>query len=260
MSAIPVSVVIATLNEAHQIDEAVRQCAWADEVIVADGGSHDGTVALARHAGAAVVEHAGGTIGAQRNAAFAAARNQWVLVVDADERVTDELIAAVGAAVAAPTHRAYEVWRRNYFLGWERNRGSWGRDRVIRLVRREERYDDRRVHEGFPPISDVGLLDGRLLHHPYRDLDHCLEKIRTYARWGALDLWDRGRRATWSDVALRPAFRFVREWLFRGLWLDGRAGFVAAGIDAFGVFRKYAELWALERRPPVSGPAPGAGR
>ena len=260
MRPVPVTVVIATLDEARQVSEAVRQCAWADEVIVADAGSTDGTAALARRAGATVIERTGPTIGAQRNAAIARARNDWVFILDADERFTDDLVRAITDAVADPRHRAYDVWRKNYYLGWERTHGSWGRDRVIRLVRREERYNDRRVHEGFPPISDVGLLAGRLLHSPYRDLDHCLEKVRTYARWGALDLWDRGRRATWNDVALRPAFRFVREWLFGGLWRDGRAGFVAAAIDSVGVFLKYAELWGLERAPRPTAPAPGAGR
>lgn len=259
MTRVPVTVVIPTLNEAGQIAECVRQAAWADEVLVADAGSADATVALAREAGATVLEHTGPTIAAQRNAAIAAARNGWVFALDADERFTPELVEAIGGALAAPAHGAYRVWRRNYYLGWERTRGSWGRDRVVRLFPKERRYVERRVHEGLEPVPDVGDLTGRLVHHPYRDLAHHLEKIAKYARWGAEDLYDRGRRARWSDLIFRPAYRFVRAWILSGDWVEGRLGLVSATLDAYSVFLKYASLWALEgERRGVT--APGAGR
>src|SRR2546430_11154082 len=126
--SVPLTVVIPTLNEEGQIASALESLRWADDVIVADGGSSDRTVELARGGGAAVIEVRGKSIGAQRNAAIAQARNEWVLALDADERVTDALRAELGRVLATPAHEAYRVRCENYFLGRERKRGRWGRD------------------------------------------------------------------------------------------------------------------------------------
>src|SRR5947208_3529792 len=134
--SVPLTVVIPTLNEEGQIASALESLRWADEVIVADGGSSDRTVELARGGGAAVIEVRGKSIGAQRNAAIAQARNEWVLALDADERVTDALREELGRVLATPAHEAYRVRCENYFLVRERKRGRWGRDRHVRLFRR----------------------------------------------------------------------------------------------------------------------------
>src|SRR2546426_7285812 len=120
--SVPLTVVIPTLNEEGQIGAALEALRWADEVIVADGGSSDRTAELARGRGAAVIEVRGKSIGAQRNAAIARARNEWVLALDADERVTDALCEELGRVLAAPAHQAYRVRCENYFLGRERKR------------------------------------------------------------------------------------------------------------------------------------------
>lgn len=245
---VPLTVVIPTRNEAAQIADCVRHLAWAAEVIVADGGSTDDTPRFAREAGATVLESTGPTIAAQRNAAIARARHAWVFALDADERVTPELSTELARVVAAPTHEAYRVRRRNFHFGHELTRGRWGRDWVTRLFPRERRYVERRVHEGLEPVTDVGRLDGTLLHNPYRDLRHQIDKMNHYAELGALDLWDRGRRASLWDLTGRPWGRFLRAWLLHGAWRDGRYGFVASTLGAFTVFLKYAHLWALERR------------
>lgn len=246
---VPLTVVIPTLNEAPNIAACVASAAFADEVIVADGGSSDGTVEAARAAGATVLERTGPTIAAQRNAAIATARNPWVLAVDADERVSPELAAELASVVAAPAHAAYRVRCRNFYLGVEQTRGGWSRDWHTRLFRRERRFVERRLHEGLEPIADVGALRGTLIHHPYRSLAHHVEKIHRYAQWGADDLWDRGRRARWSDLAFRPAWRFVQAYLLEGAFRDGRLGLVQASLGAYSGFLKYALLWAKESKP-----------
>ena len=159
---VPVSIVIPTRNEEAQIAECVRDLAWADEVLVADSGSGDATVALAREAGAIVLENAGATIAAQRNAAIERARNSWVFALDADERFTEALRNEVAVTVAAPRHDAYRVRRRNFYLGRELTRGHWGRDWVTRLFPRERRFVNRRVHEHLEPLPDVGWLSAPL--------------------------------------------------------------------------------------------------
>ena len=248
MNRVPVTIVIPVRNEGLQIQECVRHLDWAEEVIVADGGSTDDTVALAREAGARVLEQAGPTIAAQRNAAIAAARHPWVFALDADERFTPELRSELERVIAAPTHAAYRVRRRNFYLGREVTRGHWGRDWVARLFSRERRYVERRVHESLEAIENPGTLEGTLLHHPYRDLAHHMEKLELYARWGAQDLYDRGVRATAWDLSFRPAWRFVKAYLLNGAVLDGRFGLVTSVLGAYSGFLKYAHLWELEFR------------
>jgi glycosyltransferase involved in cell wall biosynthesis len=246
MSA-PVTVVIPTLNEAEQIAACVATVAWAGEVLVADGGSTDGTVERARAAGATVVTGAFPTIAAQRNGAIVRARHEWVFALDADERVSGALAAEIQAVVAAPRHEAYAVRRRNAYLGREIRRAGWGRDWVYRLFRRDRRYVERRVHEGLGPVADGGRLVEPLDHTPYRDLAHHLRKVDRYAELAALDLRDRGRRARLADLWLRPAARFVRMYVAQGGVLDGWRGAVLCGVAAFSVFLKYARLWELQR-------------
>lgn len=250
--AVPITVVIPTLDEAAHIVPCLAHLAWADQVIVADGGSRDETVVLAREAGAVVLERCGPTIAAQRNAAIAAARNDWVFALDADERFTDELRDEVTRTVETPAHQAYQVRRRNLYLGRELTRGHWGRDWVTRLFHRDRRYVERRVHEHLERLDDVGRLRGTLLHEPYRDLAEQLDKMNRYARWAAEDLYDRGQRATAWQLCSRPATRFVRAYLLEGAIGDGRRGLVSSVLGGYSAFLKYAHLWALERgrRPP----------
>ena len=247
--SVPLSVVIPTLDEAAQIVPCVEHLRWADEVLVADGGSHDATVALARAAGAVVIERSGPTIAAQRNAAISRARNQWVFALDADERFTDALRDEVARAVEAPRHQAYQVRRRNLYLGRELTRGHWGRDWVTRLFPRERRFVERRVHEYLEPVDDVGRLEAPLLHEPYRDLAEQIDKMNRYARWAAEDLHARGVRATAWQLVGHSLGRFLRSYVLQGSIADGRRGLVSSVLGGYTAFLKYAHLWALECVP-----------
>jgi glycosyltransferase involved in cell wall biosynthesis len=241
-----VTIVIPTLNESAQIGQAVADLHWADEVIVVDGGSTDDTVAIAMAAGARVLTVVNETIAGQRNAGIAAARNTWILALDADERVTSQLRAELRQVVAGrnPTHAAYRMKFRNHYLGRELRHGPWGRDWHIRLFTRERRYVTHRVHERLEPIRDVGALTGPIMHTPYRDISHHVAKIVKYARWGADDLSARGRTAGVWELAARPAWRFLRDYIVFSGWRDGVPGFVAATLSAFAAFLKYAFLFA----------------
>jgi glycosyltransferase involved in cell wall biosynthesis len=246
--ATPLTIVIPTLNEASQIGDCVRGLAWAGEVIVVDAGSTDGTAKAAMAAGARVLNGVAG-IAAQRNAGIAAAQNEWVFALDADERIGLELAAELADVVRAPRHEAYRVKRRNVFHGHELRRGHWGRDWVVRLFRRDRRFGGKSAHPGLEiPEREPGELTNELDHTPYRDLGHHLDKLITYSRMSAADLAARGHRATFSDVALRPAFRFCRDYILHGSIFDGRLGVIHAGMSAASVFFKYAFLWERQRR------------
>jgi (heptosyl)LPS beta-1,4-glucosyltransferase len=138
--------------------------------------------------------------------------------------------------------------RRNFYLGRELTRGHWGRDWVTRLFTNEQRFIERRVHERLEPVANPGYLSGVLDHIPYRDLSHQLEKMDRYARWGAEDLFQQGRRAGVWDLTGRPLGRFLRSYFLQGSCWDGRFGLVASALGAYTAFLKYAHLWAMERR------------
>lgn len=244
----PLTVVIPTLNEASQIADCIRGLSWAAEVIVVDAGSRDDTTRVASGAGARVIAAAAPGIAAQRNTGISAAKNDWIFALDADERIGPGLAQELATVIAAPRHEAYRVKRRNQFHGQVLRRGHWGRDWVVRLFKRDRRFGGSTAHPGLEiPLSAQGELVQELDHTPYRDLSHHIDKIIAYGRMSAADLAAAGRRAGWSDLALRPAFRFWRDYVLHGSILDGRLGVIHAGMSAASVFFKYAFLWERQR-------------
>jgi glycosyltransferase involved in cell wall biosynthesis len=224
---------------------------WARETIVVEDGSTDGTAEIALHAGATVIHEPFTTIGGQRNRAIERASSEWILVVDADERGTPGLHAEVEAIVSgktgAPTHRAYRIPRRNFFLGREIRHGGWDRDKPVRLFHSMLRYSSSRVHEHVETQGTVGELKAALLHAPYASIDQYFEKLDRYSRWWAEDRFERGRRVGAATVVFRPPFRFLSMYFLRAGFLDGAAGAVLACLAATSVMAKYARLWAMGR-------------
>lgn len=248
--SVPVTVVITARDEARNIRECVESVRWADEIIVAERGSTDDTALLAAESGAVVMDAPAATIGAQRNVAIAAARNAWILVVDADERATPELASAVAtAATSGARFDGYRVPRRNFFLGREIRNGGWGRerDRPLRLFRNTLRYGDSRVHESVTATGPVGTLGEPLLHFTYTSLEQYFGKLVRYSAWWAEQSWERGRRASAADVLWRPPARFLSMYLLRGGWRDGAHGVVLAALAAASVLAKYVRLWERSR-------------
>ncbi len=243
----PLTIVVPVRDEAVRIEAFIRAHSWADEIVVADNGSSDDTAARARALGARVIDAAGLTIAGARNAGARAARHEWILALDTDERVTAALAEELPRLLTAASASAYEVRRRNLYLGREQRRGRWGRDWIVRLYRREYRFVETSVHEKLEPVSDTGTLAGEIDHDPYRDLSHHMAKMDRYARWGAEQLWRAGRRASVFDIVLRPVWRFVKAYLFGLSVLDGRFGLVTSLLGAQTAFLKYAHLWAMER-------------
>lgn len=240
---------IAARNEAADITACIASVGWAAEVLVVENDSTDDTVAVARQAGATVFSHPFRTIGAQRNAAIARAAHPWILVLDADERATPEFEAAVKAAIATTGTQAWRVPRRNFFLGREIRFGGWERDRPVRLFRSDHRYDERPVHEHVIVAGTVGTLGAPLLHTPYSHLGEYFEKLHRYSRWWAEQHAARGRRATLTDLTLRPLARFLTMLIVRQGWRDGAHGVVIAVLGAMSVAAKYAQLWSMPRTP-----------
>lgn len=241
-----VSVIIAARNEASNVVGCIDSVRWANEILVADHGSSDDTRDRAIAAGAIVVDAPEiATIGLLRNAAIARARNNWILIVDADERGTAELGEGVAAAIARPESTSYRVPRRNYFMGREVRHGGWEQDRPVRLFVSELRYNDSQVHEHVITKEAPATLGASLLHYPYATIDIYFEKFERYSRWWAVDQERRGRRASLAAVMFKPPARFISMYVFRLGFLDGARGVVLASLAAASVCAKYVRLWAL---------------
>ena len=241
----PVSVVIAAMNEAANITACIESVRWASEILVVGQGSSDDTGNLAAAAGATVISQDAATIGALRNAAISRATNRWILVVDADERGTSDVALAVRDAIARPASRAYRVPRRNFFLGREIRHGGWESDRPVRLFDSALRYNDSRVHEHVLISEEPATLNAALLHCPYASLDVYFEKFVRYSRWWAEDQSRRGRRASLAAIIFKPPARFVSMYIFRMGFLDGARGVVLASLAAASVCAKYVRLWGM---------------
>lgn len=245
----PLSAVLITRNEAAHIEEALASVSWADERLVVDSGSTDDTVARASRAGARVVAREWPGYGAQKNHAASIAAHDWILSLDADERVSPALADEIRATLAGePAARGYRIPRVTFYLGrWIRST-DWYPDPQLRLYdRRAGRWLERRVHESVRLDGTPGRLRGELLHHAYRDLAHHVSTIDRYTTLAAEQMWEDGRRAGVLQLVAHPPAAFLRNYLLRGGARDGTVGFVISALNAYYVFLKLAKLWERGR-------------
>ena len=256
---VKLTVTVITYNEADHIQHALESVAWADEIIVVDSGSTDGTVDLARPLATQVIVRGWPGYSEQKNFAADSASNDWVLSIDADERVTPDLAAEIRALMSrGPEARGYRIKRVSRYLGrWIRTT-DWFPDYQLRLYdRRAGRWNGLRIHESFR-LTDgsPARLQGELHHHAYRDISHHLKKIDSYTTLIAQQSYEQGRRTNIVALALHPSFAFVRNYVLRRGVTDGAAGFVISGLNAYYVFLKLAKLWELQRKHTGAGAEP----
>jgi glycosyltransferase involved in cell wall biosynthesis len=256
------TVTVITLNEASNIDACLASVSWADEVLVVDSGSTDGTADRARKAGARVFVRDWPGYAAQKDFAASQAAHDWILSVDADERVTPALTSEIRALLSgnALPHAGYRVPRVTWHLGrWIRT-PDWYPDLQLRLYDRgRARWKARRVHESValdPGAGAPGRLTGELQHYAYRDIAHHLDTMNRYTTLAADDMYAAGRRANLLDLCLHPPAAFLRNYVLRRGVADGAPGFIISAMNAHYVFQKFAKLWALDRaaagRPPTA--------
>lgn len=245
------SAIVITRNEEAHIGECLDSVAFADEIIVLDSGSTDQTCAIARARGARVeVSSDWPGFGPQKNRALDLASGDWVLSIDADERVPPELAQAIRTALLAPEAEAYRIARLSNFCGrWIRHSGWWP-DYVVRLFRRESgRFTDAPVHERVEVQGRVGTLSGHFLHYPYASLEIFIDKINRYSTEAARAAFARGRRTSVLGPFGHGSWTFIRHYVLRRGFLDGWQGLVLAGMAATGSFYRYVKLYWLGRKP-----------
>jgi glycosyltransferase involved in cell wall biosynthesis len=247
------SVTIITKNEAAHIGDAIDSVAWADEIIVVDSESTDDTIDIAARHHARVIVRAWPGYVAQKNYAASMATYDWILSIDADERVTPALAAEVRAQLAtAPAHDAYRMPRVTWHLGRWLRTTDWYPDHQLRLYdRRAAEWTGRYVHEAVTVRGTVGQLGAELQHLAFRDIADHLETIDRYTTYAARQMHESGRRAGFLQLALHPPFAFLRNYIVRGGIRDGVVGFVVSLLNSYYVFLKFAKLWELRHRAPV---------
>jgi len=241
------SVTIITLNEAEHIAAAIDSASWADEVIVVDAGSTDGTAAIARARGASVSTRAWTGYVDQKNHAAALARNDWIYSLDADERISPELAAEIrGILQSEPPHHGYRGPRVTFHLGrWWRTTDFYPDSQTRLYDRRHARWRGKYVHESVSVDGSLGRLSSELQHYSYRDLRDQIGRINHYSTLSARQMHEAGRRAGPLDLLLHPPAAFLRNYILRRGFLDGGAGFVLSLVNAYSVFLKFAKLWEL---------------
>ena len=246
----PLSVLVTTKNEDHMIRACLESVRWAEEILVVDSGSTDGTLPIARSIADQVLEHQYDNPAAQKNWALPRLTHRWTLILDADERVTPALRREIESVLEDPARRdGYWIRRENIFYGRPIRSAGWQRDKVLRLFDRTKgAYRPVLVHEEIDLEGRAGSLRERLVHEPYRDLDHYFEKWNRYAIWSAEELERRGVRASAGRLLLRPWLRFARMYALEGGFREGRRGIVLCWLAAFSVFAKYARRWEAEMR------------
>lgn len=250
----PLSACIIAMNEADRIGPCLDSVCFCDEIVVLDSGSTDGTQALCREKGARVIETDWPGWVKQKNRAVQAARNDWILSLDADERVDADLRATLeglseGGLGEAQGPVAYAVSRKVRYLGrWLRHGGWYPEWRVRLFDRRRARWGGIDPHDRVEVVGRTARLrPGDLEHHTYRSLEDQIAQINRHTQAAADDLYARGRRAGIWPAVFRPPFHFVRHYLLRLGFLDGSAGLVMCGMRSYYVFLKYVKLWERTR-------------
>ncbi len=245
------SVILITKNEEANIRECLESVAWADEIIVVDSGSTDNTLAISKALGAKAYVHEWPGFGIQKNRALGYATNDWVLSLDADERVTVELRTAIEKVLSAEHQECsgYNVSRLSNFCGQFMYHSGWFPDLLPRLFKREKAcFSDDLVHERLIVEGKLGQLQGLLLHYSFDDMEEVLQKVNQYSSAGAKMMFKRGKRTTLTGTVVRGIWSFIRSYIMRAGFLDGKKGFMLAVSNAEGTYYRYIKLLLMQEK------------
>ncbi len=248
---IRLSVAIITLNEERNLAECLASVAFADEIVVVDGGSQDRTCEIARAAGARVIEATDWPgFGVQKNRAIDACSGDWVLSIDADERVPQELREEIQTALRNSTFDVYEMPRSSYYCGRFMRHSGWWPDYVRRLFRRgTARFSSAPVHESLQTDGKIGRLRSPLEHWSFRTMEQVLHKVNHYSSLSAPIVLQRGRRPTVMTAVVHGFSAFFRTYFLKRGFLDGSHGFMLAVSNAEGSYYRYIKAMLLKQHP-----------
>lgn len=238
------SVIIPTFNEENYVEKAIRSVRFADEIIVVDSYSTDKTVEIASKYNCIITQRKFDNFSNQKNHALQFATCDWVLFVDADERIPYALQAEIKQAMTSGKHAGYKLNFPHFYM----NRFLYNHsDNVLRLVKRKNSKFEGLVHEKLIIDGSVGQLKNPVLHFTYKGLPHYISKKDTYAWFQAEQMLKKGKKATYFHLAFKPFYRFFSSYILRRGFMDGIPGLTVATINAYGVFSRYVKLMLLQR-------------
>lgn len=241
------SAIIPTGNEEHNIEQVLQSVSFADEIMVVDSYSTDRTVELARPHADKIIQREYENSASQKNWAIPQASHEWILLVDADERVTPELQEEIKKILQKPDKDAYWIYRKNFLMGRALHYSGWQGDKVIRLFRKSKcRYEDKQVHAEVIVNGSTGFIQKKLHHHTYSGLDSYLAKAYRYSTWGAYDRVPKTKRITLYHLLLKPMFTFFKMYFLRLGILDGKVGFILAAHSAHYIFERSLKIWRIK--------------
>jgi glycosyltransferase involved in cell wall biosynthesis len=242
-----ITAIIPTLNEECFIEDAINSVSFADEVIVIDSYSIDNTVEIAKKCKVHLIQRKFDNFSSQKNYAINLAKNNWIYILDADERVSGDLQKEILQAVKEPMDTVgFYIYRTFYFLEQKIKHGGWQTDKVIRLFRKDKcKYNGNLVHEIIDYKGKTGFLKNKIEHYSYRSYDLYAKKLNHYASLQARELYQKRIKVNIFHIAIKPPFRFFVLYIVRLGFLDGFPGFVMASQHSFAVLTRYIKLWFL---------------
>ncbi len=246
------SVTIITLNEERNIERCLNSVKWADEIVVVDSGSTDRTLDVCRSFGCNIVQTEWLGFGRTKQLAVESASNDWIFSIDSDEQMTPKLAERIQSILNQPENEmiAYRVNRRSFYLGKLIKHSGWNRDYPLRLFNRTYgRFNEKPVHEGVDFQGQVNELEEILLHYTFPTLTSHIQKIETYSHLGALEKAERGKSTSVCGAVFRGMLEFVRIYVFKAGFLDGKHGLILAINSAFAAYMKYLMLWEQTKQP-----------
>ena len=238
------SVIIPTYNEELYLEKALRSVRFADEIIVVDSMSTDKTVAIAEKYNCKVISRKFDNFSNQKNHALQYATGEWILFIDADERIPNPLQQEILSTIASGKHAGYKLNFPHFYM----NRFLYHHsDNVTRLVIKKKCHFEGSVHEKLIVEGTIGKLENPVLHFTYKGLQHYISKKDSYAWFQAEQMLNKGKKATYFHLAFKPFYRFFNSYVLRGGFMDGIPGLTVATINAYGVFSRYVKLMLLKR-------------
>lgn len=237
-------------NEIQNIEAVIDSVKFADEILVVDSFSTDGTYEKAQELATKVIRRDYEYSASQKNWAIPQAEHQWILLLDADERVTPELEAEIKSILQDPPENivAYWIGRANHFMGKRVNYSGWRNDKVIRLFKKDFcKYEDKHVHSEIIANGKIGRLKNKLHHNTYVTLDKYIEKLNRYATWQAKDYDKKTGVLTPYHFVIKPFWGFFKHYVVQSGFRDGVVGLTIGYLQGYAVFMRYAKLWLLRK-------------
>ena len=236
--------IIPTGNEEENIIAALKSVDFADEKMIVDSFSNDKTIELSRKYADTIIQREYKNSASQKNWAIPQAKYNWIILIDADERVTPQLKKEILNIINSGTNKSgFWIKRQNYFMGKKIRFSGWQGDKVIRLFKRDEcKYENKKVHAEIISKGEIGELKNHLIHNTFKSKKHYLNKIDQYAKWQALDYDAKTKKITVYHLIFKPIFRFIKHYIFQLGILDGYVGFIIASYQARAVKMRYQYL------------------